>query len=67
MKTSTSEGKYRIQWTAYMQLDNFNHPNDLPILSQQHEQMQVNTTGVAAASILAGLNIHKGKSNILKY
>ncbi|VDP70088.1 unnamed protein product [Schistosoma curassoni] len=52
MKTSTSGGK---------QLD------DLALLSQTQQQMQVKTTRAAAASIAVGLNIHKGKSKILRY
>ncbi|VDO77228.1 unnamed protein product [Schistosoma margrebowiei] len=32
-----------------------------------HQQMQVKTSSVEAASASVGLNIHKGKSNILKY
>ncbi|VDP54334.1 unnamed protein product [Schistosoma margrebowiei] len=34
MKTSTSEGKHRIQWTSRMQLDNLDLADDLALLSQ---------------------------------
>ncbi|VDP00733.1 unnamed protein product [Schistosoma margrebowiei] len=54
MKTSTYEGKHRIQWTSRMQ-------------SQTQQQMQEKTTSVAAASAAVGLNIHKGKSKVLRY
>ncbi|VDO67134.1 unnamed protein product [Schistosoma curassoni] len=59
MEVSTSRGKHEIQWTA-------RRPrlrNDLALLSHTQEQMQVKTTSVAAV----GLNIHKGKSKILRY
>ncbi|CAH8547321.1 unnamed protein product [Schistosoma margrebowiei] len=64
MKTSTSEGKRGIQWTPRMQLDDLDLADDLALLSQTQQQMQRKTTSVAAA---VGLNIHKGKSKILRY
>ncbi|VDP76563.1 unnamed protein product [Schistosoma curassoni] len=67
MKTSTSEGKHRIQWTSSMQLDDLDFADDLALLSQTQQQMQEKTTSVAAASAAIGLNIHKGKSKILRY
>ncbi|VDP59353.1 unnamed protein product [Schistosoma curassoni] len=67
MKTSTSEGKCGIQWTSRMQLDDLNFADDLVFLSQSQQKMQKKTTSVAAASAAAGLNIHKGKSQILRY
>ncbi|VDP46860.1 unnamed protein product [Schistosoma margrebowiei] len=66
MKTSTSEGNHGIQWTARMQLDDVNFADDLALLSHTQQQMQ-KTTSVAAASAAVGLNIHKGKSKILRY
>ncbi|VDO86398.1 unnamed protein product [Schistosoma curassoni] len=66
MKTSTSEGKHRIQWTAQNQLDNLDFADDLALLPNTHEQMQIKTTSVAAASASVGLNIHKGKKKVLK-
>ncbi|VDP52887.1 unnamed protein product [Schistosoma curassoni] len=67
MKTSTSEGKHKIQWTSRMQLDDLDFADDLALLSQTHQQMQEKTTRVAAASAAVGLNIHKGKSRVLRY
>ncbi|VDP35347.1 unnamed protein product [Schistosoma margrebowiei] len=66
MKTSTSEEKYGIQWTAQNQLDDFNFADDLALLSHIHEQMQIKADSVAAFSASVGLNIRKGKSKILK-
>ncbi|VDO75495.1 unnamed protein product [Schistosoma margrebowiei] len=63
MKTSTSEGKHGIQWTSRMQLDDLDFADDLALLSQTQQQMQEKTKSVAAV----GLNIHKGKSRILRY
>ncbi|VDP30433.1 unnamed protein product [Schistosoma curassoni] len=67
MKTSTSEGKHGIQWTAQNQLDGLDFADDLALLSHTHEQMQIRTASVAAVSASVGLNIHKGKTMVLKY
>ncbi|VDP36382.1 unnamed protein product [Schistosoma mattheei] len=56
-----------IQWKVKMQLDDLDFADDLALLSQTQQQMQKKTTGVAAASAAVGLNIHKGKSKILRY
>ncbi|VDO66498.1 unnamed protein product [Schistosoma margrebowiei] len=47
-----------------MQLDDLDLADDLALLSQTQQQMQGKTTSVAAA---IGLNIHRGKSKILRY
>ncbi|VDP22276.1 unnamed protein product [Schistosoma margrebowiei] len=62
MKTSTSEGKHGIQRTSRMQLDDLHFADDLALLSQMQQQMQEKTTSETAL----GLNIHKGKSKILR-
>ncbi|VDP82782.1 unnamed protein product [Schistosoma curassoni] len=49
-----------------MQLDDLDFADDLALLSQMQQQMQ-KTTSVASASAAVGLNIHKGKSKILRY
>ncbi|VDO87146.1 unnamed protein product [Schistosoma margrebowiei] len=67
MKTSTSEGKHGIQWTAQNQLDDLDFADDLALLSHTHEQMQIKTASVAAISASVGLNIHKGKTKVLKF
>ncbi|VDO49254.1 unnamed protein product [Schistosoma margrebowiei] len=67
MKTSTSEGKHGIQWTAQNQLDDLDFADDLALLSHTHEQMQIKTASVAAVSLSVGLNIHKGKTKVLKF
>ncbi|VDO70624.1 unnamed protein product, partial [Schistosoma margrebowiei] len=67
MKTSTSEGKHGIQWTAQNQLDNLDFADDLALLSHTHEQMQMKTTSVAAVSASVGFSIHKGKTKVLKF
>ncbi|VDO60113.1 unnamed protein product [Schistosoma margrebowiei] len=66
MKTSISEWEHGIQWTAQNQLDDLDYTDNLPLLSHTHEQMQMTTTSVASISASVDLNIHKGKSNILK-
>ncbi|VDP38418.1 unnamed protein product [Schistosoma margrebowiei] len=67
MRTSTSEGKHGIQWTSRMQLDDLDFADDLALLSQTQQQMQEKTNSVAAALAAIGLNIHKGKSKVLRY
>ncbi|VDO63472.1 unnamed protein product, partial [Schistosoma margrebowiei] len=67
MKTSTSEGKHGIQWTAQNQLDDLDFADDLALLSRTHEQMQMKTASVAAVSASVGLSIHKGKIKVLKF
>ncbi|VDP67795.1 unnamed protein product [Schistosoma mattheei] len=67
MKTSTSEWKQGIQQKSRMQLDDLDFADDLALLPQPQQQMQEKTTNVAAASAAIGLNIHKGKSKIIRY
>ncbi|VDP00848.1 unnamed protein product [Schistosoma margrebowiei] len=67
MKTSTSEGRHGIQWTAQNQLDDLDFADDLALLSHTHEQMQTKIASVAAVSASVGLNIHKRKNKVLKY
>ncbi|VDO94892.1 unnamed protein product [Schistosoma margrebowiei] len=67
MKTSTSEGKHGIQWTAQNQLNDLDFSDHLVLLSHTHKQMQIKTASVAAVSASVGLNIHKGKTKVLKF
>ncbi|VDO88835.1 unnamed protein product [Schistosoma margrebowiei] len=67
MNTSTSEGKHGIQWTSRIQLDDLDFADDLALLSHTQKQIQEKTTSIAAAFAAVGLNIHKGKSKILRY
>ncbi|VDP00251.1 unnamed protein product [Schistosoma margrebowiei] len=50
-----------------MQLNGLDLADDLALLSQTQQQMQEKTTSVAAASAAVGLNVHKGKSKIIRY
>ncbi|VDP07018.1 unnamed protein product [Schistosoma margrebowiei] len=50
-----------------MQLDDLDFADDLALLSQTRQQMQEKMTSVAAASAAVSLNVHKGKSKILRY
>ncbi|VDO79494.1 unnamed protein product [Schistosoma curassoni] len=50
-----------------MQLDDLDFSDDLVLLSHTQKQIQENTTNLATASAAVGLNIHKGKSKILRY
>ncbi|VDP43854.1 unnamed protein product [Schistosoma margrebowiei] len=59
-------GEARNTWTARDQLDDLDLSDDLALLSHTHDLMQMETTSVAAVPVSVGLNIHKGKGNILK-
>ncbi|VDO74465.1 unnamed protein product [Schistosoma margrebowiei] len=67
MKTSKSERKHEIQWTAQNQLDDLDFADDLAFLFHTHKQMQIKTDSVTAVSASVGLNIHKGKTKVLKF
>ncbi|VDO70009.1 unnamed protein product [Schistosoma curassoni] len=67
IKTSTSERKHGIQWTARMELDDLDFTDDRALLSHTQQQTQGKTTSVAAALAAVGLNIHKWKSKVLCY
>ena len=66
MKTSTAEKRNGIQWTLWSQLDDLDFADDLALLSHTHQQMQEKTNSVAANSTRLGLNVHKGKTKLLK-
>ncbi|VDO59757.1 unnamed protein product [Schistosoma curassoni] len=67
MRTSTSEVKLGIQWKAQNQLDDLDFAGDLALLFHTHEQMQIKTASVAAVCASVGVNIHKGKTKVLKF
>ncbi|VDO91205.1 unnamed protein product [Schistosoma mattheei] len=50
-----------------MRLDDWDFANDLAFLSQTHQQIQITTNSVAAASASVSFNIHRRKGKILKY
>ncbi|VDO99266.1 unnamed protein product [Schistosoma mattheei] len=50
-----------------MQLDDLDFADDLALLAHTQQQMREKTTSVAAASAAVSLNIHKGKSKILRH
>ncbi|VDO65520.1 unnamed protein product [Schistosoma margrebowiei] len=50
-----------------MQVDDLDFADDLTLLLHTQQQMQEKTTSVAAASATVCLNIHKGKSKIIRY
>ena len=66
MKTTTTGNRNGIQWTLLEQLDDLDFADDLALLSSSHQQMQKKTSKLAVTSAQVGLNIHKGKTKILK-
>ncbi|VDO53884.1 unnamed protein product [Schistosoma margrebowiei] len=67
MKTYTSVRKHGMQRKARNELEDLNFVDDLTLLSYTREQMWMKTTNVAAASTVVNLDIHNGKTKILKY
>lgn len=66
MKTSIAQSRHGIQWTPWTRLTDLDFADDLALLSHTQQQMQEMMTSVASAAAQVGLNIHKGKSKILK-
>ena len=66
MKTTTAGNRDGIQWTLLEQQDDLDFADDLALLSSSHQQMQEKTAKLAVISAQVGLNIHKGKTKILK-
>ena len=66
MKTSTAQKHNGIQWTPFSQLNDLDFADDIALLSHNQQQMQDKTRDVAENSAKLGLNIHRGKSKVLK-
>ena len=66
MKTSTSGKRNGIQWTLWSQLDDLDFADDIALVSHTQQQMQEKTNLLAENSACLGLNVHKGKSKVLK-
>ncbi|KAK7109158.1 hypothetical protein V1264_013249 [Littorina saxatilis] len=66
MKASTAQKRNGIQWTLWTQLDDLDFADDVALLSHTQQQMQEKTSTVANNSARFGLNIHKGKSKVLR-
>ncbi|VDP16665.1 unnamed protein product [Schistosoma margrebowiei] len=67
MKTLTSEGNHRIQWTVWMEPDDLDLADDLTLLSYAHQEMQMKPTSVSAAVCISRSQHTQGKMRILKY
>ena len=55
-----------IHWSLWTQLDDLDFADDLALLSHSQQQMQEKTNIIAGNSAKLGLNIHRGKSKVLK-
>ena len=66
MKTSTAGKRNGIQWTLWTQLEDLDFVDDLALLSHTQQQMHEKTNDVATTSAQLGLNIHRGKTKVLK-
>ena len=65
-KISTVQKRYGIRWTSQLQMDDLDFAHYLALLFHTQQQMQEKTNIVAEHSVRLGLNIHWGKSKILK-
>ena len=65
MRTPTAQARNGIQWTHWMQLDDLDFADDLTLLSHTHRQMQKKAISVKDSSAQIGLNINRGKTNVL--
>ena len=66
MKSATTGKKNGIQWTMWKQLDDLDFADDIPLLSHSHQQMKEKIEDVWRISRQTGLNLHKGKTKLLK-
>jgi len=66
MRETTAGRRNGIQWTPLRQLDDLDYADDIALLSHSHQQMQFKTDEFARISKNVGLNVHKGKTKILK-
>ena len=66
MKTCNSGRRNGIQWTLWNQLDDLDFADDLALLSHSHQQMQEKSSLLLNVSAQVGLNIHRGKTKVLK-
>ena len=66
MKVTTQGKRNGIQWTLWSQLDDLDFADDLALLSHKHQQMQDKVNVLQETSRKVGLNIHKGKTKLLK-
>jgi hypothetical protein len=66
MKTVTRGKRNGIQWTLLNQLDDLDFADDLALLSHNHQEMQEKTTLLCETLAQLGLNIHRGKTKILR-
>lgn len=66
LKTTTAQRRNGIQWTLTTQLNDLDFADDLALLSHNRKQMQEKTNILADTSTQLGLNIHQGKTKILR-
>lgn len=66
MKTTTEVRRNGIQWTLWTQLEDLDFADELALLLHNHHQLQEKTTLLAETSAQVGLNIHKGKTKIMR-
>ena len=66
MRSTTTGRKNGIQWSLTQQLKDLDFADDLALLSHSHAQMQNKTVLLDTISQQIGLNIHRGKTKIMR-
>ena len=66
MKQGMDGRRNGIQWTLWEQLDDLDFADDIVLLSHSQQQLQSKTTVLEQLSSTIGLQIHPGKSKVLR-
>ena len=66
MRATTAGRKNGIQWSLTQQLEDLDFADDLALLSHSHAQMQNKTELLDTISQQIGLNIHRGKTKVMR-
>ena len=66
MKEIVKGRRNGVQWTPFTQLDDLDYADDLALISHRKDQMQAKTSDLDKLSRSVGLQIHAGKSKVLR-
>ena len=66
MKETVKGRRNGVQWTPFTQLDDLDYADDLALISHCKDKMQAKTSDLDKLSRSVGLQIHAGKSKVLR-